>query len=259
MITAKPPLRPTTSALLFVDFQLENAPGEAWPVEGYDNMLGAAIVLLDAARRAGVHVIHVRTMRRGKANLAAHEPRLGDGRYLYGDATDPAAAFIPNLAPVVGETVIEKTASSAFAGTNLSDHLRLSEVRDLIVAGVWTEECILLTVKDAIALELNVWLAAEACASGSFSTHQAATAIMAMRLYGGGVVGTSNAIACLTGRAFHCFSPMLPKALFNDSSQLDALYAELVQAIPLPRPYIENTDWGAAIGDGQASSPRRDR
>ena len=46
------------AALLVIDLQNEYRPGAAWPVIGYDAVLANAARLIEAARAAGIPVIH---------------------------------------------------------------------------------------------------------------------------------------------------------------------------------------------------------
>jgi|GEM_PF-1186928 len=226
-ITARAPSK-SAVAILAIDYQVENSPGRRWEVEGFEGMLSAASRLFSAARDTQTPMIHCRTLRLGEAGLAA-EPRLDGDRPLYGDATSPDTEFIERLEPARDEICIDKTRSSAFDGTSLQATCIALGLTDLLVAGVWTEECVLLTVKEAIALGYRVWLVAEACASGSVALHKAATAIIAMRLYGGGVVGIESAVDLLHSRTFTAFSPALPEARLKSGAHLDQLYAEMIQ------------------------------
>ena len=57
--------------------------------------------------------------------------------------------IIPELAPIPGETVIDKPGKGSFYSTDLETVLRADGVTHLIVTGVTTEVCVQTTVREA--------------------------------------------------------------------------------------------------------------
>jgi len=65
------------------------------------------------------------------------------------------------IAPRVGEPVVEKTAPDSFFGTTLSAELDKAGAKTLIVAGCRTEYCIDTTVRRAVSLGYDVTLVSD--------------------------------------------------------------------------------------------------
>ncbi|MGE4274760.1 MAG: cysteine hydrolase family protein [Candidatus Methanomethylophilaceae archaeon] len=98
--------------------------------------------LLDRAREAGVPVVYVRDCHRsGDPELEIWGEHAMEG--------SDHCAFVPELEPLAGEAVFEKSVYSAFFGTGLDDYLDAIEPDTLILTGQLTEVCIRHTVADA--------------------------------------------------------------------------------------------------------------
>jgi nicotinamidase-related amidase len=115
--------------------------------------------LLEAARTAGVLVIHTREGHRpdlsdcppAKLRRGAPSQRIGDpgafGRILI--RGEYGHDIVDELAPVDGEIVIDKPGKGAFYGTDLQEILQSRGITQLIVTGVTTEVCVHTTVREA--------------------------------------------------------------------------------------------------------------
>ncbi len=154
-----------TTALLIIDMQRDFLePGGFGEMLGNDvSLLRRAIEpcrrILDAARAAGLLVVHTREGHR--PDLADVPPsKLARGRLETGIGGDgpmgrilirgePGHDIIPELAPIDGEPVIDKSGKGAFYETDLDLILRNSAIRTLIVGGVTTEVCVHTTVREA--------------------------------------------------------------------------------------------------------------
>jgi ureidoacrylate peracid hydrolase len=89
------------------------------------------------------------------------------------------AQFLPDVGPEAGDVVLTKTASSAFNGTTLDRLLRALGIRNLIVCGVFTTNCVESTVRDGADLGYSCIVAEDACGALLEEMHFAS--IRAMR------------------------------------------------------------------------------
>ena len=137
-------------ALLVIDFV------RAYLVEGSplyaaaEPARAAAQALLEAARRAGVPVVHTNVQ---------YQPGGRDGGVFFrkvpalkcfeAGAHPDLAAFAAGLEPAAGETVITKQYASAFFGTTLASTLTSLGVDTVLIAGVSTSGCVRASAVDA--------------------------------------------------------------------------------------------------------------
>ena len=153
------------TALIVIDMQRDFLePGGFGETLGNDvSLLGAAVApckaVLDAARAAGLLVIHTREGHRPdlsdapKAKVERGHPsmRIGApgpmGRILI--RGEPGHDIISELYPLAGEPVIDKPGKGAFYATDLDALLRNFGIQHLLVCGVTTEVCVNTTVREA--------------------------------------------------------------------------------------------------------------
>lgn len=169
------------TALVIIDMQRDFIePGGFGETLGNDvSLLKAAIgpcrATLDAARAAGVLVVHTREGHRpdmadapkAKVERGAPSARIGApgpmGRILIrGEAGHD---IIPELAPIDGEPVIDKPGKGAFYQTDLELMLRNRGIDTLLVCGVTTEVCVNTTVREANDRGYRCVVLADCCAS----------------------------------------------------------------------------------------------
>ena len=81
------------------------------------------------------------------------------------------AKVIDAIAPEGDEIVIPKTSSSVFISTNIDYLLRNLGVRNLILCGVVTDQCVESAVRDACDLGYLVTLVPDACATYTQARH----------------------------------------------------------------------------------------
>jgi ureidoacrylate peracid hydrolase len=84
------------------------------------------------------------------------------------------AKVLDAIAPAGDEIVLPKTSSSVFISTNIDYVLRNLGVRQLVIAGLVTDQCIESAVRDACDLGYLVTLVTDACATYSQERHDAA-------------------------------------------------------------------------------------
>jgi nicotinamidase-related amidase len=144
--------------------------------------LAAARRLADAARAAGAPVVFVGLATSPEDDSAAWAERLRrQGRYLGADASEglalcragtPGAAFVGPI-PLAGEPVVGKLRYSGFFRTDLDAQLQRLGVDTLVVVGLTTDCCVDCTVRDAVHLDYQVFVAADACAAYDTALHAA--------------------------------------------------------------------------------------
>ena len=99
---------------------------------------------------------------------------------------EPGAGIVDELAPRVGEIVIDKPGFSAFESTALGPMLSVRGIRTLILCGITTEVCVSSTLRTAIDRSFRCVTLRDACASAYPDLHDAA---MRMIQVEGGVFG----------------------------------------------------------------------
>ena len=83
------------------------------------------------------------------------------------------ARIIEDLSPVENEIVLPKTSSGVFNSTNIDYVLRNLQTRHLIIAGIVTDQCVDMAVRDAADRGYLVTLVEDACATYSAERHHA--------------------------------------------------------------------------------------
>jgi len=201
---------PEAAALLIIDMQRDFLePGGFGESLGNDVSLLRRTIepigrLLDAARAAGLPVIHTREGHRpdltdlAPAKKARGKPALaiGDcgamGRLLV--RGEPGHDIIPELYPQPGEPVIDKPGKGAFYATDLDTILKHRGVKQLIVCGVTTEVCVNTSVREANDRGFDC-LVLEDCVGSYFPEFQE-MGLRMIKAQGGifGWVGRSDAV-----------------------------------------------------------------
>lgn len=176
--------RPGQTALLLVDMQriwLEPGLDPGHPDWGADHffyrrtrevVIPNQVRLLAAARASGVEVMHtiIQSLTEdGRDRSLDHKltpihvpPSLPEG-------LPPA-----ELAPVGDEIMLPKTSSGIFNSTNVDYLLRNLGIRQLVVAGVLTDQCVDMTVRDGADRGYLVTCVADACAAPTPERHETA-------------------------------------------------------------------------------------
>ncbi|APC14731.1 isochorismatase [Pseudomonas frederiksbergensis] len=85
----------------------------------------------------------------------------------------PQAAIIEELTPVENEIVLPKTSSGVFNSTHIDYVLRNLQTRHLIIAGIVTDQCVDMAVRDAADRGYLVTLVEDACATYTEQRHLA--------------------------------------------------------------------------------------
>ncbi len=130
--------------------------------------------ILTAARAAGVQVLHtiIQALTEDCRDISLDHRLSG----LMVPKSHPLGGVIDNLAPIANEIVLPKSSSGVFNSTNIDYVLRNLGVARLIVAGVVTDQCVDMAVRDAADRGYLVTLPQDACATLTQARHDAALA-----------------------------------------------------------------------------------
>lgn len=176
-------LDPGRTALLVIDIQNTYLEDKETPEENrrwqpfFDRMRNTVIpqtaALQAFCRDRGVEVIHAR--------IACHKQ---DGRdrslsqkkpgfnYLLLPKTRADSQIVDEVGPEGDEIVLEKTTDSALTGTNLRLILHNMGITDVIVAGIFTDQCVSSTVRSLADESFNVIVAEDCCAAATRDLHE---------------------------------------------------------------------------------------
>jgi nicotinamidase-related amidase len=152
--------------------------------------------MLNAFRKAGENVLHT-----------IIESLTADGRdrsldhklsNMHVPKGAPEGAIIAPLTPTENEVVLPKTSSGLFNSTNADYVLRNLNTKFLVIAGIVTDQCVDMAVRDAADRGYLVTLVADACATYTPDRHDAA-----LRAYGGycWITDTDTVVARLAALA----------------------------------------------------------
>jgi biuret amidohydrolase len=83
-----------------------------------------------------------------------------------------ASQIAPEVAPASGEIVVTKTTDSALTGTNLRLVLHNMGIRNVVVTGIYTDQCVSSTVRSLADESFNVVLVEDCCAAGTEALHR---------------------------------------------------------------------------------------
>jgi nicotinamidase-related amidase len=191
------PLEPERTAFLVIDMQRDFcSPGGYVDAMGYSieplrKPIGPIRSVLEAIR--GTEIVTIFT-RYGKRPDLSDEPPLDIGRFAAAAAAgveggtifgqegplgrlcikgDPGWEIVPELLPLEGEPIIEKSTKSSFRFTDLELILRNLGRDRLLIAGVTTDVCVTTTMRDGNDLGYACCLLSDCAASPDPEIHEA--------------------------------------------------------------------------------------
>lgn len=176
-------LRPAETALLCIDVQnyglapksgaAENARWAPFLARMRDIVIPNLGALQQTFRRHGIDVLHARIacLLEDGRDRSLSQKMPGWNNLLMPRDTEESQ-IIPQLAPLPGEIVVTKTTDSALTGTNLRLVLSNMGIRNVIVAGIYTDQCVSSTVRSLADESFNVVLIEDCCAAGTDELHE---------------------------------------------------------------------------------------
>ena len=185
-----PPLDPATTAFLVVDVQntylqrpdyetlnaAEKKRYEAW-TPFHERMRGTVIPntakMLERMRGVGVECLFARiACLKTDGRDRSLSQKLPGWNYLLLPFREEPSQIVPELAPLGDEIVVTKTTDSALTGTNLRLILSNMGIKTVIVAGIFTDQCISSTVRSLADESFHVVVLEDCCAAGTMALHE---------------------------------------------------------------------------------------
>ena len=178
-----PSLPSAETALLCIDVQnyglapkptdAENARWAPFYARMRETVIPNLHALQDLFRSHGMDVIHARIaclLDDGRDRSLSQ--KMPGWNNLLMPTNSEASQIIPELAPAPGEIVVTKTTDSALTGTNLRLVLNNMGIRNVIVTGIYTDQCVSSTVRSLADESFNVIVVEDCCAAGTDELHQ---------------------------------------------------------------------------------------
>lgn len=177
---------PQTTALLAIDLQRDFLDADGFIGSQGDDItimraiIPNAVALINAARSAGIPVIHTRegyapdlsdmhAMKRERGVAGRSGPL---GRFLI--RGEPGHAHIAECRPAAGELIVDKPGFGSFYRTDLEQTLNDRGIDRLILFGVTTQCCVSSTLREAVDRGLQCLTVEDACAATTPELHNAA-------------------------------------------------------------------------------------
>ena len=176
-------LTPETTALLVIDIQntyLEDkdTPEETARWQPFCRRMRETVIpntarLIGECRSRGVEVIFARIacLKQDGRDRSLSQKKPGFNYLLLPKDRDDSQV-VPELAPGNDEITIIKTTDSALTGTNLRLVLRNMGISDVVVAGIFTDQCISSTVRSLADESFGVVVTEDCCAAATMELHR---------------------------------------------------------------------------------------
>lgn len=184
-----PVLRPAETALLVIDMQATYLARDPRPADDpaaqarwdrwtpfhqrmHERVIPNTQRVLAAFRAQGLEVMFARIacLTRDGRDRSLSQKKPG-WNYLLMPQDDPSSFILDALAPREDEIVVTKTTDSALTGTNLRLLLANIGIRNVVVTGIFTDQCVSSTVRSLADESFDVVVLEDCCAAGADELH----------------------------------------------------------------------------------------
>ncbi|MDH3388534.1 MAG: cysteine hydrolase [Gammaproteobacteria bacterium] len=175
-------LDPSRTALLVIDIQntyleIDLDPVEAGRWAPFRERMNATVIphtarLIAHCRGRGVEVVFARIacLKSDGRDRSLSQKKPGFN-YLLLPKDRADSQLVPELTPDPEDIVVLKTTDSVLTGTNLRLLLRNMEISDVIVAGIFTDQCVSSTVRSLADESFGVVVVEDCCAAATDELH----------------------------------------------------------------------------------------
>lgn len=177
-----PVLIPAETALLVIDIQNTYMEVQEDAVEAerwrpfrermLDIVIPNTVELIEQSRAVGFEIMFSRiaclTSNGRDRSLSQKKPGFN---YLLLPKDEKESQLVPELEPGQDDIVVLKTTDSSLTGTNLRLILHNIGICNVVVAGIFTDQCISSTVRSLADESLNVLVVENCCAASTMELH----------------------------------------------------------------------------------------
>ena len=199
-----------STEVLSIDFQIDFCgPGGYMDRMGIDiSLMRAALAptarVLAAAREHGVAVAHTReTFKDDLSDVQRHRLYRGVNGHdiIPGDEGplgrclikgEPCWEIVPEVAPLPGEAIFDKSAYGAFGCTDIEAHLKSRGIRHLVFTGITSNCCIQSNLREALDRGFECVVLEDCCGASTQAAHDHAMALVRNPGAVFGVLSTSD-------------------------------------------------------------------
>ncbi len=176
-------LDPRETALLVIDIQntyleakLDSDEKTRWQpffTRMNNTVIPNTASLIADARKRGVEVIFARIaclkLDGRDRSLSQKKPGFN---YLLLPKDQEESQLVPELTPQGDEVVVLKTTDSALTGTNLRLILHNMGIKNVVIAGIFTDQCVSSSVRSLADESFNVIVVDDCCAAATDELHR---------------------------------------------------------------------------------------
>jgi nicotinamidase-related amidase len=176
-------LDPETTALLVIDVQNTYLEDKDTPEETarwqpfYERMRDTVIPnnarMIAECRERGVEVLFARiACQKDDGRDRSLSQKKPGFNYLLLPKNEEDGQIVPDLAPQGDEIVVTKTTDSALTGTNLRMLLHNMGIKDVVVTGIFTDQCVSSSVRSLVDESFSVVVVEDCCAAAAMELHR---------------------------------------------------------------------------------------